>query len=228
MRAAKKWKPAVAHYLASITYADARVGQLLKGLDQSGYAKNTIIVLWSDHGWHFGEKEHWHKRTLWEVCTRGPFIVVAPGIGKSRQVSHQPVSLIDIYPTLIALCGLPKRPKLDGVSLVPLLENPRALRQEPVITVSEERHVSVVDSRYRLIRYSDGTEELYDRELDPHEWRSRATDPKLKEIKQRLSAFVPKKWAKPALGKNAFQFNPYTYTWKHKKPGRVIEGGREP
>ena len=226
VKAAKKWKSAVAHYLASVTYADARVGQLLKGLDQSDYAKNTIIVLWSDHGWHFGEKEHWHKRTLWEVCTRVPFIVAAPEIGKPRQVSHQPVSLIDIYPTMIELCGLTKRPKLDGLSLVPLLENPRTLRGEPAVTVSEDRHVSVVDSRYRFIHYRDGSQELYDRKDDPHEWNNRAADLKLKEVKQRLSAFVPKKWAKPALGKNAFQFNPQTYRWKHKKSGQVIEGGR--
>jgi hypothetical protein len=94
--------------------------------------------------------------------------------------------------------------------------------------VSEERHVSVVDRRYRLIRYSDGTEELYDRKKDPHEWRNRVADPKFKEIKQRLSAFVPGKWAKPAFTKKAFQFNPKTYTWKHKKTGRIIEGGKTP
>jgi len=228
VRAAKKWKPAVAHYLASVTYADARIGQLLKGLDKSGYGKNTIIVLWSDHGWHFGEKEHWHKRTLWEVCTRVPFIVVAPDVGEPRQVSNEPVSLIDIFPTLIELCGLTKKPELDGVSLVPVINNPKYSRQEPVITVSEERHVSVVDRRYRLIRYNDGTEELYDRKNDPHEWRNRVTDPKLKEIKQRLSAFVPGKWAKPAFTKKTFQFNPKTYRWKHKKTGRIIEGGKTP
>ena len=157
-----------------------------------------------------------------------PFIVVTPGIGKPHQVSHQPVSLIDIYPTLIELCDLTKNPRLDGVSLVPLLKNPQALRQEPVVTVSEEQHASVVDNRYRYIRYRDGAEELYDRELDPHEWKNRAADPKLNEVRRRLSGFVPKKWAKPALGKKAFQFNPQTYTWKHKKTGRVIEGGQEP
>lgn len=226
--AAKKWKSAVAHYLASVTYADARVGQLLKGLDQSDYAENTIIVLWSDHGWHFGEKEHWHKRTLWHVCTRVPFIVVAPGVGKSQQRSNRPVSLLDIYPTLIELCDLSKQPGLDGVSLVPLLKNPQALRQEPVVTVSEDQHVSLVDGRYRLIRYRDGSEELYDRRLDPHEWNNRAADPKLKEAKQRLSMFVPRKWAKPALNKKAFQFNPHTYTWKHKKTGQIIEGKNNP
>ena len=228
VRAAKKWKPAVAHYLASITYADARVGQLLKGLDQSGYAKNTIIILWSDHGWHFGEKEHWHKRTLWEVCTRVPFIVVAPGVGESKQVSNEPVSLIDIFPTLIELCGLTKKPELDGVSLVPVIESPNYMRKEPVITLSEERHTSVVDRRYRLIRYNDGTEELYDRKNDPHEWKNRAADPALNTVKERLARFVPQKWAAPAGSKKAFQFNPKTYTWKHKKTGRIVKGGKTP
>jgi len=228
VRAAKKWKPAVAHYLASVTYADARIGQLLKGLDKSVHKKNTIIVLWSDHGWHFGEKEHWHKRTLWEVCTRVPFIVVVPGMGEPRQVSNEPVSLIDIYPTLIELCGLAIKPELDGVSLVPLMKNPNYTRKEPVITLSEERHASVVDRRYRLVRYSDGTEELYDRELDPHEWRNRAADPALNSVKERLARFVPQKWAAPVLSKKAFQFNPKNYTWKHKKTGRIIEGGKTP
>jgi len=224
---AKKWKSAVAHYLASITYADARIGQLLKGLDQSGYAKNTIIILWSDHGWHLGEKEHWHKRTLWHVCTRVPFIVVAPGIGKSQQRSNRPVSLLDIYPTLIELCDLSKQSGLDGISLVPLLRNPRAPREQPAITVSEEWHASVVDDRYRYIRYRDGSEELYDRKADPNEWNNRATDPKLVDIKQRLIGFVPKKWAKPVETKNAFKFDPHTYTWQHKKTGKVIEGTRK-
>ena len=114
------------------------------------------------------------------------------------------------------------------MSLVPLLEDPRALRQEPVVTVSEEQHASVVNDRYRFIRYRDGTEELYDRKLDPHEWNNRAADPKLKEVKQRLSKFVPQRWAKPALSKKTFQFNPHTYTWKHKKTGQVIEGRENP
>jgi len=228
VRAAKKWKSAVAHYLASVTYADARIGQLLKGLDKSSYGKNTIIVLWSDHGWHFGEKEHWHKRTLWEVCTRVPFIIVAPGVGKSKQVSNEPVSLIDIFPTLIELCGLTKKPELDGVSLVPVIKNPNFLRKEPVITMSEERHTSVVDHRYRLIRYNDGTEELYDRKNDSNEWKNRAADPAFNTVKERLARFVPQKWAPPVLSKKAFQFNPKTYTWKNKKTGRIIEGGQTP
>ena len=136
--------------------------------------------------------------------------------------------MIDIFPTLIELCGLTKKPELDGMSLVPVIKNPNYSRKEPVITMSEERHTSVVDRRYRLIRYSDGTEELYDRKNDSHEWKNRAADPDLNTVKERLARFVPQKWAAPVLSKKAFQFNPKTYTWKHKKTGRIIEGRKTP
>ncbi|MHC5058919.1 MAG: sulfatase-like hydrolase/transferase, partial [Planctomycetota bacterium] len=103
-----EWKRAIRAYQACISFSDTQVGRLLDQLEQSPYTDNTIIVLWSDHGYHLGEKDHWHKRTLWERSTRIPFIVVAPGIAKPGTRCDRPVNLVDLYPTLLELAGLPE------------------------------------------------------------------------------------------------------------------------
>ncbi|MBL62508.1 MAG: iduronate-2-sulfatase [Opitutae bacterium] len=220
-----KWKEAVRHYLASISFADAQVGRLLNALEKSAHAKNTIVVLWSDHGWHLGEKGHWHKRTLWEEATRVPLVIAAPSHGKPGQRCSRPVSLIDLYPTLLELCRLPPKAGLDGDSLVPLLKNPQAPRRKPAIIVEAGRHVAIRDERFRYVRYGDGSEELYDHEDDPNEWSNRAKDPKLAEVKERLAQWIPKKWAKQAPTKNAYRFDPWKYEWTVKATGDVISGG---
>ena len=140
---------------------DAQVGKLLDALDRSPFSSNTVIVLWSDHGWHLGEKQHWHKRTLWEESTRVPLIVVAPGTGQENQTCSQPASLVDLFPTLIELCSLPTLDSqtLDGVSLVPWLIDPKRIRDLPAITVHELQHISVRNEMYRLIQYNDGSRE---------------------------------------------------------------------
>ena len=121
---ADQYREAVQAYLASITYADAQLGRVLEALEDSGQADNTVVVLWSDHGWHLGEKGHWHKTTLWEEATRVPFIISAPGYEPAR--CSRPVSLVDLFPTLNELCGLRLDDAHDGESLVPLLEDPEA------------------------------------------------------------------------------------------------------
>lgn len=184
------WDEAVQAYLASVSYADAQFGRLLETLEKSRYAKNTVIVLWSDHGWHLGEKEHWRKATLWEEVTRVPLIVYAPGF-QSNVRSNQPVSLIDIYPTLTELCGLPTPEELEGESLVPLLKNSEAKRTTPAISSLTPEFHSVRDEQFRYITYGNGQEELYDHKSDPNEWINLAEDPKLIEIKERLKKFVP-------------------------------------
>lgn len=220
-----RWKTAVRHYLASITFADAQIGRLLEALDKSAAAKNTIIVLWSDHGWHLGEKGHWHKRTLWEVATRVPLIIVAPGTGASGQRCQRPVSLIDLYPTLSELCGLPATPGLDGQSLVPQLKDSQTARRAPALTFSAERHCAVRDDRWRYIRYADGAEELYDHLVDPNEWRNVAALDEHAGVKLRLSRWIPKAWAPTAPRKTAYVFEPMTYTWRNKASGKVVNGG---
>ncbi len=221
---AGQWKTAVQHYLASITFADAQIGRLLAALDQSAYAKNTIIVLWSDHGWHLGEKGHWHKRTLWEESTRVPLIVLAPNRGKAGQRVTQPASLVDVFPTLIDLCALPSLQGLDGLSLTAQLDDPNAHRR-PAVSVDEFRHVAVRSEHHRYIRYKDGSEEFYDHRTDPNEWRNRADDRSLAQTKEKLAQWLPKSFAKGAQSKKAFTFDPQSYSWTEKITGRKIEGG---
>ena len=185
------WKEAVRAYQASATFADAQVGRILDALDNSDYHNNTIIVLWSDHGYHLGEKEHWEKFALWEKTNHVPFIIVAPGVTPPGTRCERPVSLIDIYPTLIDLCGLGQKPELDGVSLVPLLKNPNANWARPAVMTYMRGNHAVRDRRWRYIRYADGTEELYDHQKDPHEWYNVAADPGNSRVINRLQQWLP-------------------------------------
>jgi arylsulfatase A-like enzyme len=192
------WKEAVRAYQASATFADAQVGRILDALNKSDYAKNTIIVLWSDHGYHLGEKEHWEKFALWEKTNHVPFIIAAPGVTRPGSRCESPVSLLDIYPTLIELCGLKPKPELDGVSLVPLLRNPQAEWTRPALMTYMRGNHAVRDERWRYIRYADGTEELYDNQKDPHEWTNIASDPKNAKVISRLKRWLPATEALPA------------------------------
>ena len=175
-------------YLASVTFADAMVGRVLRALEASPYADSTIIVLWSDHGYHIGEKEKYHKSTLWEEAARVPLIVVAPGVAAPGGKSNRPVSLIDVYPTLVELAGLRPPPGLDGESLAPLLRNPRAPRATPAVTTLQGKHHAVRTERWRYIRYADGSEELYDHDADPMEWTNLASAPAHAQTKRALAA----------------------------------------
>ena len=187
-----QWHKAVQAYLATISFVDAQIGKVLDALDRSEHADNTIVVLWGDHGWHLGEKEHWRKHALWDVTTRTPLIVSAPnGIARDR-LCQRPVSLIDIYPTLVDLCGLPKREGLDGHSILPLLERPERDWAHPALTTFGFKNHAVQTERWRYIRYADGGEELYDHSRDPHEWTNLADDPAYAAEIQRLSAHLPR------------------------------------
>jgi len=192
------WKQAVRSYQACATFADAQVGRILDALDKSDYAGNTIIVLWSDHGYHLGEKEHWEKFALWEKTNHVPFIIVAPPITRAGSRCKKPVSLIDIYPTLIELCGLEPKGGLDGVSLVPLLRNPNAAWDRPALMTYQRGNHAVRDERWRYIRYADGTEELYDHGSDPNEWHNVAGQPTNAEVIDRLKRWLPTTEALPA------------------------------
>jgi arylsulfatase A-like enzyme len=186
------WREGVRAYLASISFADAMLGQLLSTLEQSGRSDSTIIVLWSDHGWHLGEKARWRKSTLWRESTRVPLIIVAPGITQPGSSSDVPVSLMDLYPTLTELTGLETPGHIEGESLVPLLNDPQAPRDRAaVVTTFGYRNHAVTGNRYRYITYSDGNEELYDIQTDPNEWTNRADDPLLAGVKAALIEWLP-------------------------------------
>ena len=184
-----QWKQGVQAYLASIAYADAMLGRVLDSLDKSPHKDNTIVVLWSDHGWHLGEKQHWQKFTLWRAATRVPFMVRVPkgvpGLPQGTpagQVCSKPVDLLSLYPTLTQLAGIPEKKDNDAPSLLPLLKNPKASDKEwPHVALTwlhTPGAVSVSDDGWRYIRYAKGDEELYDIQNDPYEWTNLANDPK--------------------------------------------------
>jgi len=186
-----QWQRAVQSYLATISFADAQVGKLLDALENSEYAHNTIIVLWGDHGWHLGEKEHWRKHALWETTTRTTLIISAPGGMKKNQVCERPVSLIDIYPTLVEMCGVPEREDLDGKSLVPLLHDPRKRWDRPALTTYGYGNHAIRTEQWRYIQYHDGSEELYDHSSDPNEWINLANEKEYKTVLEELRKYLP-------------------------------------
>ena len=188
----QQWEKAVQGYLASIWYADTQLGRLLDALDQSQYAKTTTIVFWTDHGWHLGEKEHWRKFALWEEATRTPLIIVAPDV-KPNSKCDTPVSLLDIYPTLIELCGLKSHAALEGKSLVPLLQNPTNHWEQPALTTHGRNNHALRSKQYRYIRYADGSEELYDHTHDPLEGTNLASDATYKKVKASFQKWLPEK-----------------------------------
>ncbi len=185
------WRRAVQGYLASIAFADAQVGRLLAALDNGPMSDNTIVVLWGDHGWHLGEKSHWRKFTLWDEAARVPLMISAPGVSKPG-VCDRTVSLMDLYPTLADLCDLPIGDHLEGRSLRPLLRNPQADWDRPVLTTHGRNNHSVRSERWRYIRYANGSEELYDHANDPQEWTNLATRADLKDVRSELSKWLPR------------------------------------
>ncbi len=188
---AGKWREAVQAYLACCSFADDCVGRLIEALDQSPYKDNTIVVLWSDHGWHLGEKHHWRKFTLWEESCRNPMIIATPDMQTAGGRVGEAVSLMDIYPTLVELCGLPPRRELFGKSLVKFLADPNVRRDEPVVVANGKENWSIRTSRWNYIYYRDRSEELYDHFNDPYEWTNLADSSQYKETKEWLRSFVP-------------------------------------
>jgi arylsulfatase A-like enzyme len=196
---AHQWRPLVRAYLASTSFVDGQVGRVLDALDASGRADRTIVVLISDHGWHLGEKGISGKNTLWERSTRVPLIVAGPGVTPGG-VCRSPAELLDVFPTLVELCRAPEVPGLEGHSLAPQLRDAAAPRPWPAITSQGPGNHAVRSEKYRLIRYADGSEELYDLDADPNEWTNRAGDPALKTVKDDLAAWLPRSSAPPLPG----------------------------
>jgi arylsulfatase A-like enzyme len=208
-------RQATAAYLACVNFADAMIGRVLDALHNSKYADNTIVVLWSDHGWHHGEKEHWRKFTLWQKGTRVPFIVKVPQAMNNGKVCNEPVSLVDIYPTLLDLCGLPANQTNDGKSIAPLLLEKNADWDRPVLITYGRGNNSIKDERYNYIQYYDGTEELYDRQTDPNEWTNLAQNPKYAEHIARLKKHIPAESANYQLKANGSKIVPWHKTFSY-------------
>ncbi len=199
LKQANQWRPLVRAYLASTTFMDSQIGRVLDTLDEIEATKNTVIVLWSDNGWHLGEKDITGKNTLWDRSTRVPLIFAGPGVSQAATCS-QPAELLDIYPTLAELCGLPKKDGLEGHSLVPQLKNARQRRPWPAITTHNVGNHGIRSERWRYIRYADGSEELYDMQADPNEWTNLAADPKYADVIREHTKWLPTVNAPPAPG----------------------------
>jgi putative membrane-bound dehydrogenase-like protein len=199
LQEAGQWEALVRAYLASTSFVDSQVGRVLDALEAGGLAGNTIVVLLSDHGWHVGEKGISGKNTLWDRSTRVPLIVAGPGVSTGR-VCQRPAELLDVYPTLAALCDLPEPPQHEGHSLVPQLRDPTAPRPWPAMTTQGPDNHGIRTERFRYIRYADGSEELYDMVADPNEWTNLAADPAHAATKQDLAHWLPVRSAPPLPG----------------------------
>lgn len=198
------YKEAVHGYLACVSYADAMLGRILDALEASPYADNTVVVLWSDHGYHLGEKGQWGKHTLWERTSNVPFIWAGPGVAAGAKTDVT-VSLIDIYPTLVDLCKLPQPSQnLEGTSLASTLKAPAtAVDRDVFLPYMIPGQYAVINRDWRYINYGDGAEELYNLQEDPHEWHNLAEDPRFDEVKAKLRKSAPATFAQPEPRLNA-------------------------
>jgi arylsulfatase A-like enzyme len=185
-----QWKNAVQGYLASMSFADDCVGHFMQALDNSKYKDNTIVIFWTDHGFQLAHKDRWEKFSLWRQGTRSPMIIRLPEGKMEPGNTTTPVSFLDIYPTIADLLGHQVPAYLEGNSLMPLLKDPDYPRKQPAVVTFEPNNHSVLLDNWNYIRYSDGSEELYDHEQDPGEFTNLALDPAYRSLMDRLAAWI--------------------------------------
>ena len=201
------WEKVRRSYLACISWADYNIGRVLDELEKSPYADNTVVVLWSDHGYHQGEKRSFRKFSLWEEATRVPFIIYDPRKGKMKPgTCEEAVSLINVYRTLGEMTGIDVPKYVDGNSLAGQLKDPTAPISEPAITTWGRANYTVRDDKWRYTRYFNGGEELYNHSSDPQEWNNVAGDATHTARKKELAAFLPKNEA-PLVKKGISSWN---------------------
>lgn len=186
----EQWKPLVQSYLACVSFVDAQIGRVFDALKNSDHAKNTYIILFSDHGFHLGEKERYAKRSLWNDGTRVPLIFWGPNISKG--VSEKPVQLLDIYPTLLELAQISADKLHEGHSLYNILMGKEEKWPHYARTSFGPGNHAIISENYRYVRYNDGTEEFYDRTTDPHEWINKSKDSKFRDLIEQHRALLPK------------------------------------
>lgn len=201
------WPAILQAYLACTTFTDHQVGRILQALEASPFADRTIVVLWSDHGYHVGEKGRFAKQSLWECSSHVPLIIAGPGLPRGQKCDR-PVQLLDLYPTLLALLELPANSRNEGHSLLPLLENPHAEWPHAAVTTYGPNNHAVQTERYRYIRYADGAEEFYDHRNDPNEWNNVAAEPSHQAVIDSLKVHLPAVNAPNARG-SSYNFNDY-------------------
>jgi arylsulfatase A-like enzyme len=217
---AEQWRPLVRSYLAAVSFADSQIGRLLDALEASGASDHTLVVLFSDHGWHLGEKGISGKNTLWEETTRVPLIVAGPGVPEGQRCG-QPAELLDIYPTLLDLAGLEAVAGLEGQSLRPQLSDPEQGRRPALTTHCPGNH-GVRSERWRYIVYADGSEELYDHANDPMEWHNLADREEHAGVIRRLRRFLPETEADFVVGSAGRTLEKRRGVWLWE--GQPVEG----
>jgi len=196
-------------YFAAISFVDAQIGRVLDAVDRLGLWENTIVVFWSDHGYHLGEHGLWFKQSCFEESARVPLIISVPGQKTTGEASPSPVELVDVYPTLADLAGLKAPKELEGVSLRPLIDNPRAKWNHAAFTQVQRRKGvpghSVRNAKWRYTEWGFGKEgeELYDQDKDPKELHNLARDPKYAGVVVQMKALLKKVHPVPVQGGKA-------------------------
>ncbi|AQS94320.1 sulfatase [Polaribacter sp. BM10] len=209
-----EWKKIVQAYLACISYVDNELGRVLDALESSKYSDNTVIVLWSDHGYRLGEKGTFAKHALWETATKAPLLFAGPNLPKGKKI-NAPVEMLSIYPTLLELSGLPAYKRNEGYSLVDMMQNDLEIDSSYALTTFGMNNHAVKADGYRYIRYEDGTQEFYDHSIDPNEWTNEAKNPKYKSQIEKMKKLLPKinvKWD----AKSNYTFQPYFVNQKKR------------
>lgn len=208
-----EWVNIIQAYLACVSFVDHQVGRVLDALNDSKYSDNTVIVLWSDHGYRLGEKGTFAKHCLWEEATNAPLMFAGTGLPKGK-VIDSPAEMLSIYPTLLELCNLPAYGRNEGKSLVSTMIGMNEEEQHAITTFGMNNH-GIRSQHYRYIQYEDGTEELYDRNQDPNEWDNIAEDSEYLEFKNELQKYLPEtnlKWAEHSK----YTFQPYFVEQKER------------
>lgn len=216
-----EWKNIIQAYLACVSFVDYEVGRVLEALENSEYAKNTVVVLWSDHGYRLGEKGTFAKHALWETATKAPLMFSAPQLPKGKVV-ESPAEMLSIYPTLLELCGLPKYNRVEGKSLVPTMLSDQNDEEAFAICTFGENNHGVKAKGYRYIRYEDGAEEFYVHKVDPNEWENQAQNKEYAGEMAMMRKYLPKinaKWDTLS----GYRFQPYFVEQKARSLGQEIK-----
>jgi uncharacterized sulfatase len=198
-------RAAIRGYLATVSYMDAQVGRVIASLERLGLSEKTIVIFMSDHGWHLGEHQLWHKRSLFEESARVPFIVRAPQVGGNGQRSQSLIESLDLFPTLCDLTGVPAPAQLQGKSLRPVLDDPATVIHPAAITEArrgpqaEYWGRSVRTPRWRYTEWNGGQagRELYDHTVDPREFSNLADDPRYAETIEDLKKLMADRTLSP-------------------------------
>ena len=189
----ENWKKLIWAYLACNSFVDYNIGRLLTALEDNQLNDNTIVVVWSDNGYHCGEKNHWEKSLMWEQATNTPLFIKIPGMASAGETYHAPVSLVDIYPTLVDYCNLQKpKNELAGISLRPFLEDTELVLDRPIVSFNQRNHITIRSYNYRYLQYPDGSEELYNHLVDSYEHTNLALNLEYKPIIEDMKSWIPK------------------------------------